>query len=69
VVEDHVSHGGLTSLVYETVIQHNKKIKVFSLNLDEKFSESGSPEDLEKHYGFDSKSIAKLINAKINLAK
>ena len=69
VVEDHVSHGGLTSLVYETVIKYNKKIKVFSLNLDEKFSESGSPEDLERHYGFDSKSIAKLINAKINLAK
>ena len=40
-VEDHVSHGGLTSLVYETVITYNKKkIKVFSLNLDEKFSES-----------------------------
>ena len=70
VVEDHVSHGGLTSLVYETVITYNKKkIKVFSLNLDEKFSESGSPADLERHYGFDSKSIAKLIYAKINLAK
>ena len=68
-VEDHVSHGGLTSLVYETVIKCNKKVKIFSLNLDEKFSESGSPSDLERHYGFDSKSIAKLINAKINLAK
>ena len=70
VVEDHVSHGGLSSLVYETLAMYeNLKCKVISLNLDEKFSESGSPEDLEKVNGFDPKSIARIINAKKYLAK
>ncbi len=70
IVEDHVSHGGLTSLVHETLIKFGKsKCKVSSLNLDEKFSESGLPVDLEKENGFDPKNIAKLINEKNYLAK
>ena len=70
IVEDHVSHGGLTSLVHKTLIQYGKlKSKVVSLNLDDKFSESGSPSDLERAYGFDPESIANKFYAKINLAK
>ena len=70
IVEDHVSHGGLSSLVYETLAKYGKsKCNVNSLNLDEKFSESGSPADLEKANGFDPKNIAKIINAKKYLAK
>lgn len=70
IVEDHVSHGGLSSLVYETIIKYGRlKYNIDSINLDEKFSESGSPEDLEKINGFDPKNIAKIINAKNYLAK
>lgn len=70
IVEDHVSHGGLTSLVHETIIKYcKKKYNLLSLNLDEKFSESGSPIDLEKTNGFDPRNIAKTFYEKANLAK
>tara|TARA_X000000950_G_scaffold285611_1_gene392043 strand:- start:265 stop:1203 length:939 start_codon:yes stop_codon:yes gene_type:complete len=70
IIEDHVSHGGLTSLVHETLIKYGKsKCKVNSLNLNEKFSESGLPVDLERDNGFDPKNIAKLVNEKKYLAK
>ena len=70
VVEDHVSHGGISSLVYETIAKSKmKKCIVKSLNLDEKFSESGNPDELEKEYGFDSKNIAKIFYEKFSLAK
>ncbi len=70
VIEDHVSHGGLSGLVYETLAKSDfKNYNIKSLNLDEKFSESGSPEDLEKEYGFDPKKIAKKFYEQINLAK
>ena len=70
VIEDHVSHGGLSSLVYETLAKSKlKNYNVKSLNLDEKFSESGNPDDLEKEYGFDPEKIAKKFYEQINLAK
>ncbi len=70
IVEDHVSHGGLSSLIYETIARYKiNKINVKSLNLDEKFSESGSPSDLEKANGFSSKNIAKIFYEKFKLAK
>ena len=65
VVEDHVSHGGISSLVYETIAKSKISfLKIESLNLDEKFSESGTPDDLEKVNGFDSKNIAKIFYEK-----
>jgi transketolase len=70
VVEDHVSHGGLSSLTYETIAKLRlNKCNIISLNLDDKFSESGNPEDLEKANGFDSKNIAKVFHEKFNLSK
>jgi len=70
IVEDHVSHGGLSSLVYEAIAKSKLKISnLKSLNLDEKFSESGNPSDLEKANGFDSKNIAKIFYEKFKLAK
>ena len=70
VVEDHVSHGGISSLVYEAVAKSKSiQCNIKSLNLDEKFSESGNPNDLEKTNGFDSKNIAKIFYEKFNLAK
>jgi len=70
VVEDHVSHGGISSLVYETIAKFNINVKnIKSLNLDDKFSESGNPDDLEKANGFDAKRIAKNFYEKFNLAK
>ena len=69
VVEDHVSHGGISSLVYETIAKsQSMKPKIYSLNLDNKFSESGNPDALEKFYGFNSINIAKIYE-KIFLAK
>ena len=70
IVEDHVSHGGISSLVYETIVKSKINVgNIKSLNLDEKFSESGNPHDLEKANGFDSKNIAKIFYEKFNLAK
>jgi transketolase len=70
VVEDHVSHGGLSSLIYETIAKLRlNKCNIISMNLDDKFSESGNPEDLEKANGFDSKNIAKIFHEKFNLSK
>ncbi len=70
IVEDHVSHGGISSLVYETIAKFNVNLRnIKSLNLDEKFSESGNPDDLEKANGFDAKNIAKIFYEKFNLAK
>ena len=70
IVEDHVSHGGISSLVYETIAKFNVNVRnIKSLNLDEKFSESGNPDDLEKANGFDAKNIAKIFYEKFNLAK
>ena len=70
IVEDHVSHGGISSLVYETISKSNLKISnIESLNLDDKFSESGDPNDLEKFYGFNPENIANKFYEKFNLAK
>ena len=70
VVEDHVSQGGLSGLVYETIAKSKmSKINLKSLNLDEKFSESGNPHDLEKMNGFDSNNIAKTFYEKFKSAK
>ena len=65
VVEDHVSHGGLSSLIYETIVKFKLNgINLKSLNLDEKFSESGTPGDLERVNGFNPKNIAKIFYEK-----
>lgn len=72
IVEDHVSHGGISSLVYETISKSKLKLKISnieSLNLDNKFSESGDPVDLEKFNGFNSESIANKFYEKFNLAQ
>ena len=70
IVEDHVAHGGISSLIYETIAKSKINLKnIKSINLDDKFSESGNPDDLEKANGFDSESIAKIFYEKFNLAK
>ncbi len=70
IVEDHVSNGGISGLVYETLAKSKDTVNnIKSLNLDEKFSESGTPNDLEKANGFDPENIAKFFNGKYNLAK
>ena len=70
IVEDHVSHGGISSLVYETIAKSNINVRnIKSLNLDDKFSESGNPDDLEKANGFDAKNIAKIFYEKFNSTK
>lgn len=69
IVEDHVSHGGISSLIYETIAKYKIRCNVSSVNLDNKFSESGNPEDLEMFNHFDSNSIIKFFYAKTKMAK
>ena len=47
----------------------SQKLEAIIGDLDEKFSESGNPNDLEKANGFDSKNIAKIFYEKFKLAK
>ena len=50
------SHGGLSSLIYETIVKFKLNgINLKSLKLDEKFSESGTPGDLERVNGLNQK--------------
>ena len=48
--------------------EESEKIEALEF-LDDKFSESGNPSDLEKFNGFDSNSIVKFFYAKIKMAK
>ena len=60
VVQDHQKIGGLGSAVCELLSQENPvKVKVIGVN--DKFAESGSPEELWKRYGLSSEAILKEI--------
>jgi transketolase len=54
--EDHQIIGGLGSAVSE-VLSENYPAKVYRIGMNDRFGESGKPEDLYKKYGFDSKSV------------
>jgi len=60
VVEDHNLCGGLFSAVSE-VLSENNPCLVKGIGLEDRFGESGAPEDLYKKYGLDAAGIASKI--------
>ena len=56
-VENHSTIGGLGSAVCEVLAEHHPT-PVFRLGVEDKFGQSGTPNELLKHYGLDAISIA-----------
>ena len=59
-VENHSIIGGLGSAVCETLAE-NAPHKVLRIGINDTFGQSGTPNELLKHYGLDAESIANKI--------
>ena len=59
-VENHSINGGLGSAVCEA-LSENYPTKVLRIGMQDEFGQSGSVNELLKHYGLDGESIAKRI--------
>jgi transketolase len=59
-VEDHQVAGGMGSAVSEFLSQNNPT-KIEFIGVQDKFGQSGEPEELIKHYRLDSDSIKKAV--------
>lgn len=59
-VENHSVIGGLGSAVCET-LSENAPYKVLRIGINDTFGQSGTPNELLKHYGLDAESIANKI--------
>ncbi|USN97198.1 MAG: transketolase family protein [Candidatus Nomurabacteria bacterium] len=57
-VEDHQVSGGFGSLIAE-VISESYPIPVVRIGIDDKFGQSGTPEELFRHYGITSTNIVR----------
>lgn len=57
-VEDHQINGGFGSAVSE-VVTENFPIPVIRIGIEDKFGQSGTPEELFRHYGISSTNIIK----------
>lgn len=55
-VEDHQIYGGMGSAVSEC-LSKNYPVQMEFIGVKDKFGQSGTPEELEKHYGLDVKDI------------
>ncbi len=64
VVEDHNKVGGLGSAVAEAIAVNGLKARLL-INAVESFGESGSPEDLYRKHGIDSRGIVKSLKSLI----
>ena len=63
-IENHSVNGGLGSAVCECICE-NSPCRVLRIGINDTFGQSGTPEELLKHYGLDSVSIAgKVIELK-----
>lgn len=56
-VEEHNIMGGLGSAISEVLVEKEPK-RLIRLGLNDEFGQSGSAEDLLKHYGIDAQGIA-----------
>lgn len=67
-VEDHQIAGGMGSAVAECLAQ-NYIVPIEFVGVKDKFGQSGTPEELEKHYGIDisgiKKGVEKVIKRKV----
>jgi transketolase len=59
--EDHTIHGGLGDAVSQIVLSHHP-IPHLRLGVEDRFSESGDPEDLYEKYGLTSRHIVEKVN-------
>lgn len=59
-VEDHTTIGGMGSAVAEAAARH-APVPVYRWGLDNRFGESGSPEDLYHKFELDAEGIAKRV--------
>lgn len=55
-LEEHQVAGGLGSAVAEYYSEHNPK-RVMRLGVQDQFGQSGTPEELIKHYGMDAEAV------------
>lgn len=59
-LEEHQKAGGLGSAVAE-VLAENNPTKMILLGINDKFGQSGTPNELLKHYGLDRESVGNAI--------
>ena len=63
-IEDHMRQGGVGSMIAETLCSSDINAKLFIKGLED-FVSSGKPDDLEKRYLLDPKSIVEFILFKL----
>lgn len=61
IIEEHLLNGGLTSIVATHYALH-KPTKLYTISIDDRFGESGSPGELHDRYGFSAEKIARCIH-------
>ena len=59
-VEEHQKHGGMGSAVME-LLAWNSPVPVESIAMNDRFGESGEPDELLKHFGLKSQDIKKAV--------
>ena len=59
--EDHQVTGGLGSAVAEVLAEKNLNVKFKRVGLNNRFAESGSPQELYEKYGFTKENLAKRV--------
>ena len=64
ILENHSINGGLGSAVCE-LLAENLPTKTIRIGINDEFGQSGSPQELIKHYGLDAESVVnRIINTK-----
>lgn len=63
-VENHSIIGGIGSAVAES-LSENCPTRVLRIGMNDEFGQSGTPQELLKHYGLDAESIAKRISERL----
>lgn len=59
-VEEHQIRGGMGSAVAECLAKYHP-VPIEFIGIDDRFGQSGTPEELIKHYGMDDKAIIKAV--------
>ncbi len=66
VAEDHVAHGGLASLVAQELLRKGFRGKFLTLNLGDRFGESGETWELYERYGFTAENIINMVKSALS---
>jgi transketolase len=61
-VEEHQTSGGLGSAVAEFLSEH-KPIKIARVGVDDRFGQSGKPQELYEEYGLTAKHIIEKVRS------